>query len=285
MGNEEVGMRVVVTGSAGLVGSSLMKNLSPQHEMIGYSKQEMDVTDLNKCLEILSQNPPELILHTAAYTNVDAAEDDPENTFVINAGGTKNIAFCCYILGIPMLYFSTDSVFDGTKRTPYLPEDTTNPLSIYAKSKLAGELAVKTHLKEYYILRTIWIYGKSRRNFITDAMDRMTISSNPTPDIPIIEQIATPTNVDDLCEAVRLLIETKKWGTYHFTNSGEASRTKVLDFLAEEFTHSGKCTTSLYPGAKAERPYYSILSLEKIESVLQWKSPDWKDSLKRFIDV
>lgn len=275
-------MRVVVTGAAGLVGSTIMKSLSPYHEMIGYSKQQLDITKIADCQQILFDEP-DLVIHTAAYTSVDGAEDNPEYTYMVNSEGTLNIAAVCSDLEIPMLYFSTDSVFDGTKRTPYLPEDKTNPISVYAKSKLAGELAVKVNLHEYYIIRTIWIYGKSRSNFITNAIDRFKISSNPIPDISIIEQIATPTNVDDLCVAVRKLIETKKWGTYHFTNSGEASRTKVLDFLAEAFTHSGKCTTSPYLDAKAERPYYSILNLEKTESVLQWKSPDWKDSLKRFI--
>src|SRR3990167_4922781 len=264
-------MRVLISGSSGLVGSSLMRHLEkdsilriPKYEVFGFDEHELDVTKYSGCLKIICKDiKPDLVIHCAAYTSVDGAEDNIDQTFIVNGVGTENIAKCCYHFNIPMLYFSTDSVFDGTKRTPYLPSDKTNPLSVYAKSKLLGELAVQKYLNKFYIIRTIWIYGTSRSNFITQAITKLKELKNEIVDFPIVEQRATPTNVDDLCDAVKDLIETNKWGIYHFTNSGIASRSEVISFLAQMYNKIPKF--SEYKNAKAIRPKYSIMDLEKIE--------------------
>lgn len=271
-------MKVLITGSGGLVGSTLMKSLK-DHEVIGLSKKELDVTVYHDCYQtIVKRLKPDILIHCAAYTSVDKAEADHVKCNNVNAYGTENIALCCKYLGIPMVYLSTDAVFDGKTTVPYKEDSAPNPQSEYGKSKYQGELAIRKYLHKYFIIRTIWIYGKGRPNLVTDAAAKF-LEGNAV--FPIINQEATPTNVDDLADMIGKLILTDKWGVYHYTNSGSASRIQVIQYIAQ-LMDKKSFTISKYK-AKAPRPEYCIFDLTKTEELLG-AIPHWKESLKRFIE-
>ena len=205
-------MKLLVTGSSGMLGQALVPCLESRgHEVVDMPKEELDVTHYHQVLDVLSRHHPGLVIHCAAFTNVDQAESEPALAFHINGYGTENLAVACNILGIPFLYLSSDYVFDGEQNQPYNPWDATHPLSTYGKSKLAGEKAVQRHLTCFYIVRTSWLYGPNGRNFVdtilTMAQERKTLRV-------VSDQIGTPTCTLSLSETIADLIATGRWGVY-----------------------------------------------------------------------
>lgn len=158
-------MRVVVTGFKGQLGSDLVEVLRGEHEVIGLDQEECDVADPSS-EAILRASRPGLVIHAAAYTDVDGCELDPERAYLVNVGGTRHVIEACLTLEIPLAYVSTDYVFDGTKRQPYTESDPPHPINVYGQSKLKGEEEVRSFLDRFYIVRTAWLYGKSGRNFV-----------------------------------------------------------------------------------------------------------------------
>ena len=271
-------MKIMVTGANGMLG----QDLCPMLENIGAFAiptdiSNLDITDKNAVDDFVKNAHPDIIIHCAAYTNVDKAENDKENAFKINGEGAENIAIAASENNALMIYISTDYVFDVTKTTPYLPNDKTNTINVYGASKLEGEEAVKKHCQKYYIARTSWLYGHNGKNFVETM-----ISLADKPELKVVDdQVGCPTWTVELCRGIiKLISEQKPYGTYHVCGGGNTS---WYGFAKEIFNQMGlnvnlkPCTTDEFP-RDAKRPKYSIMENNSI-------CPDWKESLKEYIKL
>lgn len=244
----------------------------------------MDITDPAQVENVLAFAKPDAVIHCAAYTKVDAAEDAPDLCWKINVDGTRNIAKVCRDLDLKMAYISTDYVFPGNGETPYEAEDAYHPISVYGTTKLAGELAVKTLLKKFFIVRTAWVFGLSGNNFI-----KTMINVGKTHDVVRVvnDQIGTPTYTIDLANLLCDMIVTEKYGTYHATNDG--GFISWYDFTCEIYRQAGLATkivpvtTEEYGLSKAGRPKNSRLSKNSLTNAGFALLPDWKDALQRYL--
>lgn len=255
-------MKVLLTGANGMLG----QDLSPILEDIGAfvietDTENMDITNGELVKEVISKTHPDFVIHCAAYTNVDKAEEEPEKAELINVKGTENLAKVCGELDIPLVYISTDYVFDGTKTSPYTPEDTPNPQTVYGKTKLGGEEAVKKYCKKYYIARTSWLYGHYGKNFVETM-----ISLASKDEIKVVDdQIGCPTWTVELANGLLKLL-SMPYGTYHVCGSGQTS---WYGFAKEIFSQMKlsvnlhPCTTEEYP-RPAKRPKYSVMDNGKL---------------------
>lgn len=270
--------KILVTGSRGQLGTELSK-LLPNAVLTDVA--ELDITDLNAVQKFVKENGIGTIINCAAYTAVDKAEDDAALAEKINVLGPENLAKT----GCKIVHISTDYVFDGTGHKPYTPEDETNPVSVYGKTKRAGELAVLKNAKEAVIIRTAWLYSPYGNNFVK-TMRRLGTEKESIN--VVADQVGTPTYAADLALAiVKVLpqISEKTKGIYHFTNEGVCS---WYDFASEIMGESGlKCQvnpipTSAYP-TRATRPFYSVLDKTKIKHTFGVQNFYWKEALKRCI--
>ena len=211
-------MKVLVTGVNGQLGYDVVKELDERgHQPIGVDREEMDLTSSKQIKECIEKIKPEAIIHCAAYTAVDKAEDEEELCRRVNVISTKEIAECAKELDIPMIYISTDYVFDGTKDGEYTEEDIPNPINVYGKTKYEGEVYVQEILEKYYIVRISWVFGENGNNFI-DTMLRL---SKERDSLNVInDQVGSPTYTNDLAPLLVDMIETDKYGVYHATNEG-----------------------------------------------------------------
>ena len=267
-------MKVLVTGANGMLG----QDLCPTLEDLGCYVIETDVDNLDITKEdevnnFITEAHPDLIIHIAAYTNVDKAEDEPEIAELINGKGTENLAKIAGKLDIPIIYVSTDYVFDGTKDTPYLPTDETCPISVYGKTKLMGEIAIQKYCKKFYIARTSWLYGNYGKNFV-DTMLKLKDKELKVVD----DQIGTPTWTMDLSSALMKLL-TKPYGIYHLSGGGKPTSwynfARTIFELSNIEANLKPCTSKEYP-QKATRPKYSVMDNDKMLR-------DWKLALKDYL--
>lgn len=251
-------MKVVVTGAEGQLGRDLVDALSGTHEIYPFDL-DLDVTDYQKVMSTIPGIKPDVTIHGAALTDVDGCELDSDRAFLVNAIGTANVALACREAGARMVYVSTDFVFDGKKTDPYTEFDETNPLSVYGKSKLAGENYVASLLHDYYIVRTAWLYGKNGKNFVETIL-RLAAEQ---PDLKVVDdQIGSPTYSHDLARKIAEVIETSWYGLYHVTNSGSCSWFEFAKAILEQ---AGQSKIPVKPiksdelGRPAPRPRYSVL--------------------------
>ena len=274
---------ILVTGSTGQLGSDVVKELLKR----GYSTLSPNRSELNLCSEdnirnyILNSNC-EAIVHCAAYTQVDKAEDEKDLCIKINATATKHIAKCAKILDIPMIYISTDYVFDGTKDGKYTENDETNPINIYGESKLAGEKYVQEILDKYYIVRTSWVFNINGKNFI-ETMLRLSKANNQ---LSIVnDQIGSPTYTKDLSRLLVDMLETSKYGLYHATNEGYCSWYEFANtiFKLANINIDIKAINSNEYASRAKRPMNSKLSKDKLIEYGFKPLPNWKDALKDYL--
>ena len=274
---------ILVTGSTGQLGSDVVKELLKR----GYSTLSPNRSELNLCSEdnnrnyILNSNC-EAIVHCAAYTQVDKAEDEKDLCIKINATATKHIAKCAKILDIPMIYISTDYVFDGTKDGKYTENDETNPLNIYGESKLAGEKYVQEILDKYYIVRTSWVFNINGKNFI-ETMLRLSKANNQ---LSIVnDQIGSPTYTKDLSRLLVDMLETSKYGLYHATNEGYCSWYEFANtiFKLANINIDIKAINSNEYASRAKRPMNSKLSKDKLIEYGFKPLPHWEDALKDYL--
>ena len=271
--------KILITGDNGQLGTELKKLLL---DAIFTDVGELDITNLDAVKNFVSNNHIETIINCAAYTAVDKAEDDIELAKKINEDGPRNLA----LSGAKVIHISTDYVFDGKNYQPYLPEDGTNPISVYGKTKRAGELAVLDNAKVAVIIRTAWLYSAHGNNFVK-TMRRLGAEKESLN--VVVDQIGSPTFAGDLAQAIVTILpqmnESNK-GIYHYTNEGVCS---WYDFATEIMNLSGmgckvnSIPTSAYP-TKAIRPFYSVLSKEKIKRVFNIEIPYWKESLRKFCE-
>ncbi len=266
--------KILVTGANGQLGTELQKLLP---NAMFADIDVLDITDLEAVRKFVNDNQIDVIVNCAAYTAVDKAEDDVELAQKINEDGPRNLA----LSGAKIVHISTDYVFSGTNHKPYLPEDATNPVSVYGKTKRAGELAVLDNAKIAVVIRTAWLYSAHGNNFVK-TMRRL--GSEKESLNVVADQIGSPTYAEDLAQAIVTILpqinEVNK-GIYHYTNEGVCS---WYDFATEIMSLSGLAckvkpiSSSAYP-TKATRPFYSVLSKEKIKNVFNIEIPHWKESL------
>lgn len=281
-------MKVLVTGVKGQLGNDVVNELKKRgHEAVGVDIDEMDITDKNRVHEVLQSVKPNSVIHCAAWTAVDAAEDveNREKVFAINSLGTKYLAEECKSLNCKMMYISTDYVFDGKGDTPWRPEcKAYRPLNVYGKSKLEGEQAVASLLDKFFIVRIAWVFGKNGNNFIKT----MLALGKKYHSIRVVnDQIGTPTYTYDLARLLADMIETEHYGYYHATNEG--GYISWCEFAGEIFRQAGypteviPVTTEEYGLSKAARPFNSRLDKTKlIENGFQ-PLPTWQNALERYL--
>ena len=277
-------MKILITGANGQLGHDVIKRL----DVLGIACRGVDIdcfdiTDKKAAAEYISEYAPAAVIHCAAYTAVDKSEENRELCYNINVNGTKNIAQACADIGAKMLYVSSDYVFGGQGSTPMETDSPTGPLGVYGKTKLQGEDAVKEILKEYFIVRTSWIFGLNGSNFVK-TMLKLAESKK---EINVVnDQFGSPTYTVDLAKLICDIIVTDKFGTYHVTNEGYCSWS---DFAATIFEYSGvgvkvsPIPTEQYK-TPAVRPKNSRMSKKSLEDAGFEKLPCWNDALKRYLD-
>lgn len=277
-------MKLVVTGANGQLGKDVVKLARQQgFEVYGFGRDEMDVTSLEQVRNYVQTIKPDVIIHCAAYTNVDLAEEEVEQAYRVNANGARNVAVAGEEVRAKVCYISTDYVFDGTSSTPYREYDQTNPLSVYGKSKLAGEELTKTLCSKYFIVRTSWVYGKEGNNFVKTmlrlAKEREEISV-------VDDQIGSPTYTVHLADFLLKIVCSNYYGIYHASNTGSCS---WYEFAKAIFEHANldiivnPITTEQFL-AKANRPKFSLLDHIAIQTNGFELLPHWQEGLIDFFD-
>ena len=251
-------MKIMIIGSEGMLGHDLVDILSVDNEVITTTIDTLDITDIKKTIETVKKNNPDVLIHAAAFTDVDGSESNPDLAFKVNALGTRNVAVACNEINCAMVYICTDYVFDGTNNTSYHEYDQTKPLGVYGKTKHTGEVYIRDILNKFYIVRTAWLYGYHGPNFVTTMLNLAKTTKN----ISVVnDQIGSPTYTVDLANAIALLIKRPSYGIYHVTNSESCS---WYDFAKEIFNQTNievelkPVTTKEFP-RPAPRPKFSVL--------------------------
>lgn len=282
-------MKVLVTGVKGQLGHDVVEELKKRdHTAVGVDVEEMDITDKTAVEKTVKAVHPDVVIHCAAWTAVDAAEakENRDKVFAINAYGTENIAKTCKSINAKMIYISTDYVFDGQGDKPWQPDDKSySPLNVYGESKLKGEFAVKDNLEKFFIVRIAWVFGLNGKNFIKTMLN--VAKTHDTVKV-VNDQIGTPTYTKDLARLLVDMAETEKYGYYHATNEG--GYISWYDFTKEIYRLAGLSTkvipvsTEEYGQSIAKRPFNSRLDKKKLKEKGFTPLPDWKDALKRFYE-
>ena len=288
-------MRILVTGVNGQLGHDVVAEIKKRgYEAIGVDVEQMDITNQSEVVKFISQIKPDAVIHCAAWTAVDAAEDCPEKVYAVNAYGTKYIAEVCKELDCKLMYISTDYVFDGQGGKPWEPNcKEYSPLNVYGQSKLDGELAVAELLEKYFIVRIAWVFGVNGNNFVKTMLN---IGKRYEKLRVVNDQIGTPTYTYDLARLLVDMIETDKYGYYHATNEG--GYISWYEFACEIFRQAeafGKkeysserlqveaVTTEEYGLSKAKRPFNSRLDKSKLEANGFTPLPTWQNALGRYL--
>lgn len=276
-------MKVLVTGVKGQLGHDVMNELARRGiQSVGVDIDEMDITDGASVERVVREAAPDAVIHCAAYTAVDAAEENEALCRRVNAEGPRNIAVVCRALDIKMLYISTDYVFSGDGDRPWEPDDEKNPQSVYGQTKYEGELAVQELLDKYFIVRIAWVFGINGKNFVKTMLK---LSENHDTIRVVNDQFGSPTYTYDLARLLVDMVLTDKYGVYHATNEGICS---WYEFACAIFKEAGisvnvvPVTTAEY-GAKAKRPANSRMNKDKLTQTGFEKLPPWQDALKRYI--
>ncbi|MDR9797029.1 dTDP-4-dehydrorhamnose reductase [Aeribacillus pallidus] len=278
-------MKVLVTGAKGQLGTDLVLLLSDRgYEVYGYGKEELDITNFDQVKRVIREIHPDVVIHAAAYTKVDLAESKPDQAFLINSYGTRNVAVVSEAVGAKLVYISTDYVFDGTANTPYNEFAPTNPLGVYGKSKLAGEKFARDLHSKFFIVRTSWVYGKHGNNFVKTMLK---LAQERDELMVVHDQVGCPTYTIDLANCVLELIQTEKYGVYHVSNSGHCSWYEFAKAIFEEAGIEVKvnpCTTEDFP-RPAPRPAYSVFEHMALRLNGFKEMPHWRESLKNFVKI
>lgn len=276
-------IKVLVTGVNGQLGCDVVKRLNELGiEAIGVGRNDFDISDKEKAQEYILKSKPDVVVHCAAYTAVDKAENEKEKCYAINVEGTRNIAEACKKIDAKMVYISTDYIFDGQGVEQQSENKSTNPVNYYGYSKEQGEQIVKDLLDKYFIIRTSWVYGKNGSNFVKTMLKL----AETKKELSVVnDQIGAPTYTKDLAVLVCDMLQTTKYGTYHGVNDGYCS---WYEFALAIFEKAGidikvnPVTTSEYP-TKAKRPLNSRLSKESLIKNDFDRLPHWEDALNRFL--
>jgi len=286
--------KILLFGANGMLGYDILKvfnsskydffltDLTPSKSEKCKNFKIVDIRNFNEVKDLF-EIKPDIVINASAYTDVDGCEDNIERAYSVNAIGVWHIAICCSKLNIPLVHISTDYVFDGTKKDVYVESDEVNPLGVYGRSKLAGEILIKGQIKSFYILRTSLLYGKNRENFVTKIIQKAKRNEEITvPD----DMVGSPTYTLDLAKVIERIIYTGKFGLYHTANTGYCSRyewaKKIVEFAGLKPNIRPIKSNSIH--SKAKRPLFSALgnyNLRKIGINMR----KWDEALEEFIKI
>jgi len=279
-------MKILITGANGLLGNELVSVLKNDHSLILFSHSQLDISDSESVNKQIDSSLPDIIINSAAYTQVDVCETNYDLAYKSNAIGPKNLANKCKQLGIPFIHISTDYVFEGNENNnkPYKEDDKLGPKTVYGKTKLEGENLVKQNCDKYFILRTAWLYGQGK-NFVKTMLNL----SKKNKELKVVnDQIGSPTYAKDLAKAIKEIIDKKsdKYGIYHITNKGEVSwyefAKKIFEIKKIEIKIN-PVTSEEFP-RPAPRPHYSVLSNQKWIDAGFNPLRNYEEALKEYLD-
>ena len=276
-------MRILITGNKGMLGRDLTAHLEARHQVVGADLPEVDITDLHPVQRAFASAKLDAVIHTAAFTAVDDCEHRPDLAFQVNAQGTRNVAVACLEASLPMLYLSTDYVFDGQKPAPYAEDDPPNPLNVYGRSKLQGERHVQELLPAAWIVRTSWLFGPLGKNFVRTILQRAQQGESLR---VVDDQVGAPTYTMDLAEKLEQIVMRGKPGVYHVTNRGYCS---WFEFAQEILRQARLSHVPLFgiptsaSNRPALRPRNSRLAHTRLEIEGLGLLPPWQDALARYL--
>lgn len=282
-------MRILISGAAGKLGAQLIGRLRVHHEahgadVLGGVEHFLDIEDYDACRRLVNAIAPTVVLHTAAWTDVNGCALDPARALRVNGVGTHNLAACCALAGIPMLYVSTNEVFDGARNHPYREYDATNPQNAYGYSKWYGERALLQINPRHYIVRTAWLFAHGGSNFIQAIL---AAAEAGKPLRVVSNEIANPTYTKDLAEAIARLIETERFGTYHLVNQGAVSRWQfaryVLDSAGFADTPIERITRQQWQRPSLPPEYTALENIEA--SSLEIRLRPWQEAVDAFLQA
>lgn len=277
-------MKILVTGSRGMLAHDLLPALRETHDVIGLPREDLNITLIDHVYKAVKSAAPDAIINCAAYTQVDRAEEERERAFLVNGIGIQNLALVCRDNNIPLLHISTDYVFDGSKRVPYTPFDNTQPINTYGESKLAGEKFMEWILDRFYIIRTSWLYGRGGNNFVSTvirlARERGELRI-------VMDQKGSPTSTLSLARAIKRLLMTGAYGIYHVTDE-TGGGISWYDFAQEIVRRAGLAavvlpTTSEEFPRPARRPTYTVLDTWTFSTVTNVIPEDWRKALAEYL--
>ena len=276
-------MKVLVTGANGMLGTDLVPILAAHgHAVVACGRDALDVTDAAQAKAVIARERPDVVVHCAAYTNVDGAEADEAAATRLNGEGARHVAEACRAAGAAMVYVSTDYVFDGQGHAPYATDAPVAPLGAYGRSKLAGELAVRETLPAHYVVRTAWLYGRGGKNFV----DTMRALGRTKPELAVVaDQHGAPTWTVPLAEAIAALIMSGRYGTYHATCQGETTWHALTERIMalEGLQTPVHAITTEQLGRPAPRPRYSVLDTHALAAAGVAPLPRWEDALAAYL--
>ena len=277
-------MKILITGSNGMLGHDLKNVLENNHELVLTTSKTLDITDERQVMDEIIRHKPDIVINSAAYTDVDGCEQNQDIAYAVNGEGVRNLALACKKIDCALVHISTDYVFDGSARNPISEDGEIGPISVYGKSKLQGEEAIVEILERFFIVRTAWLYGINGRNFPKTMLD---LAQNHSEITVVYDEVGTPTYTPDLAYGISQLIETERYGIYHLTNSGSCSWcefAKLIFEIAEEDVKVIPVTASEF-ARPAPRPSYSVLENKN------WKDNgfkplrSYKDAIKEYIEL
>ena len=277
-------MKILITGSNGMLGHDLIEVLKDKHELLLTTSKTLDITDGDSVMDFILKSNPDIVINSAAYTDVDGCESNPDLAYNVNGEGVKNLALACREVDCPLVHISTDYVFNGQNDRPWVEDDEIGPISIYGKSKLKDEEHIKEILEKYFIVRTAWLYGVNGRNFPRTMLE---LAQNHSEITVVYDEVGTPTYTPDLAKGISELIETDYYGTYHLTNSGNCSWCEFARYIfevADVDVNVIPVTASEF-ARPAPRPSYSVL--ENRNWVENGFEPlrNYKEAIKEYIEL
>lgn len=275
-------MRILITGANGQLGRQLVEVLQNNHEVAGYGRNELDITNADQTAHRIKDFHPDLIIHTAALTKVDYCAENPDEALWVNGYGTQHVAYAAREVGATLVYVSTNEVFDGQNTGVYLEHDRTNPINPYGYSKWVGEQIVMQLLRKYFIVRVSWLFGHGGRNFIhtmrrlAGEYDKLRV---------VVNEVATPTYVDDFVDALVQLIDTPYYGVYHLVNEGRASRwtfaRHILDLSGYEDKVIEQIAAAEFPRPSTPPEYAVLRNFAGAQRGIVLR--DWRDAVADFL--
>lgn len=279
-------MKILVTGSEGMLAQDLISILEENNEIMPLSKQEMDITQKDAVIKKIKSNAPDVVINCAAYTKVDTAEEEREEAFHVNGIGVQNLAVACAEMQIPLCHISTDYIFDGRKNKPYTPFDAPNPLNVYGESKLAGEKYIQWIMNKFYIVRTSGLYGRGDNNFV---MTILRLAKECRAVKVVTDQICSPTYTVSLSAGIKKLIESGSFGIYHIADDSGGG-ISWFDYAREIISTAGiraeiiPVTSEEFP-LPAKRPVYSVLDTEITRLAINYTPEKRGVALRKFLST
>ena len=276
-------VRILVTGAGGLLGHAVVRVAEERgHDVRAFTRSALDVTDPGEVEQHVTAEKPKVVVHCAAYTAVDRAEEESDQAMRVNRDGTRNVAMAAAAVGATVVYPSTDYVFNGRANTPYRPDDETSPLNAYGVSKLAGEQVLAVSRCAWMVVRTSWLYGPGGRDFVDVVLERGERGGGMA---VVADQVGCPTWSGSLALGIVELVEAGANGTYHLCDAGQASwlefAKKVVEEVGIDLQFTGTSTQAW--GALAQRPPYSVLDCSKVETTLGREMTPWPESLHSYL--